>query len=108
MVGSLFKVCESYSESHLYFKEHLVKEHPVPCTLERRRDRFPSLVPRRERVLCIAASSTPSERVFIYTGNVVTNKSCQFTAETVNMLVTPSQNVDCFDWELETKKKVKF
>jgi hypothetical protein len=25
LVGSIFKVCESYSESHLYLKEHIVK-----------------------------------------------------------------------------------
>jgi hypothetical protein len=30
VVGSLFKVCESYSEDHLYLKEHFVKEDPVP------------------------------------------------------------------------------
>jgi hypothetical protein len=28
VVGSLFKVCESYSKAHLYLKAHLVKEHP--------------------------------------------------------------------------------
>jgi hypothetical protein len=33
MVGSLFKVCESYSESHLYLKEHLVREHPAPSNV---------------------------------------------------------------------------
>jgi hypothetical protein len=30
VVGSLFNVCESYSEAHLYLKEHLVTEDPVP------------------------------------------------------------------------------
>jgi hypothetical protein len=33
MVGSLFKVCESYSEARLYLKEHIVKEHPVPSNV---------------------------------------------------------------------------
>jgi hypothetical protein len=33
VVGSLFKVCESYSESHLYVKEHFVKEHPSPLNV---------------------------------------------------------------------------
>jgi hypothetical protein len=33
LVGSLFKVCESYSEAHLYLKEHFVKEHPVPMNV---------------------------------------------------------------------------
>jgi hypothetical protein len=32
-VGSLFKVCESYSEAHLYVKEHFVKEHPAPLNV---------------------------------------------------------------------------
>jgi hypothetical protein len=30
VVESLFKVCESYSEVHLYLKEHFVNEHPTP------------------------------------------------------------------------------
>jgi hypothetical protein len=30
VLGSLFKVCESYSEAHLYLKEHFVKEDPTP------------------------------------------------------------------------------
>jgi hypothetical protein len=30
VVGSLLKVCESYSEAHLYLKDHLMKEDPVP------------------------------------------------------------------------------
>jgi hypothetical protein len=33
VVGSLFKVCESYSEAHLYLKEHFVKEHPIPLNV---------------------------------------------------------------------------
>jgi hypothetical protein len=30
VVGSLFKVCESYSEAHLNLKEHFMKYHPPP------------------------------------------------------------------------------
>jgi hypothetical protein len=33
VVGSLFKVRESYSEAHLYLKEHFIKEHPTPSTV---------------------------------------------------------------------------
>jgi hypothetical protein len=33
VAGSLFKVWESYSESHFYLKEHLVKEHPAPSNV---------------------------------------------------------------------------
>jgi hypothetical protein len=33
MVGSLFKVCESYSEAHLYLNEHFIKEHPAPSNV---------------------------------------------------------------------------
>jgi hypothetical protein len=61
----------------------------------------------RVLVLCIVASSAPSERVFSCAGNVVTNKRCRLTAETVNILVTLSQNAECIDWELETKKRIK-
>jgi hypothetical protein len=30
---SILKVCESYSEAHLYLKEHFVKEHPTPSNV---------------------------------------------------------------------------
>jgi hypothetical protein len=30
VVGSLFKVCESYSKDHLYLRAYFVKEDPVP------------------------------------------------------------------------------
>jgi hypothetical protein len=33
VVGLLFKVCESYSEAHLYLKEYIVKEHPTPSNV---------------------------------------------------------------------------
>jgi hypothetical protein len=33
VVGSLFKVCDSYSEAHLYLKEHFVKEHSTPLNI---------------------------------------------------------------------------
>jgi hypothetical protein len=33
VVGSLFKVCESYSEAHLYLNEHFVKEDPAPLNV---------------------------------------------------------------------------
>jgi hypothetical protein len=33
VVGSLFKVCESYSEARLYLKEHFVKEDPAPLDI---------------------------------------------------------------------------
>jgi hypothetical protein len=55
-----------------------------------------------ERVPCIFVSSTPSER------NVVTNKRCRLTAETVNILVTLSQNAECIAWEVETEIRIKF
>jgi hypothetical protein len=33
VVGSLFKVCESYSEAHLYLKKHFINEHPAPSNV---------------------------------------------------------------------------
>jgi hypothetical protein len=33
VVGSLLKVCESYSEAHLYLNEHFVKEQPAPSNI---------------------------------------------------------------------------
>jgi hypothetical protein len=33
VVGLLFKVCESYSEAHLYLKEHFIQDHPAPSNV---------------------------------------------------------------------------
>jgi hypothetical protein len=33
VVGSPFKLCESYSEAHLYLKENFVKENPAPSNV---------------------------------------------------------------------------
>jgi hypothetical protein len=33
VVWSLFKVCESYSEAHLYLKDSFVREHPAPLNV---------------------------------------------------------------------------
>jgi hypothetical protein len=33
VVGSLFKVCESYSEAHLCLKEYFIKDHPAPSNV---------------------------------------------------------------------------
>jgi hypothetical protein len=33
VVGSLFKVCDSYSKSHLYLKENFVQDHPAPSNV---------------------------------------------------------------------------
>jgi hypothetical protein len=37
VVGLLFKVCESYSEAHLYLKGNFVKESPPPPGGEKKR-----------------------------------------------------------------------
>jgi hypothetical protein len=33
VVGSLFKVCGSYSEAHLYLKENFFQDHPAPSNV---------------------------------------------------------------------------
>jgi hypothetical protein len=33
VIGSILKVCESYSKSHLYLKGNFVKEHPAPSNV---------------------------------------------------------------------------
>jgi hypothetical protein len=43
--------------------------------------------------------------VFSCAGNVVANKRCRLTAETINMLVTLSHHADCIEWEMEAKQK---
>jgi hypothetical protein len=52
VVVSLFKVRESYSEAHLYLKEHFVKEDPVPldtAAIDPPRSQGGSIVPSHTR-----------------------------------------------------------
>jgi hypothetical protein len=48
-------------------------------------------------VLCIVASSSPSERVFSCGANTVTNKRCRLSPEMVNILVTLKENSELID-----------
>jgi hypothetical protein len=61
VVGSLFKVCESYSESDLYLKEHFVQEHPTPPNVAAA-DSPPSFT----KVASLSRPSPPRKREAIY------------------------------------------
>jgi hypothetical protein len=52
-------------------------------------------------MLCIVASSPPSERVFSCRGNIVTNKMCNFPPCMVNVLVTLKENIAMVDWAID-------
>jgi hypothetical protein len=61
VVGSLFKVCESYSEAHLYLKEHFVPEHPIPLNVA-----LTDSPPYFTNVASSSPSSPPGKREAIY------------------------------------------
>jgi hypothetical protein len=62
VVGSLFKVCDSYSKAHLYLKERFVKEHPAPSNVAAT-DSPPSFT----KVASLSPSAPPQgEREAIY------------------------------------------
>jgi hypothetical protein len=68
VVGSLFKVCESYSEAHLYLKENFVKEHPAPLN-------SPPLFP--EGGLFVSARPTIGEKKRYFQGPYVRPRRAQ-------------------------------
>jgi hypothetical protein len=61
VVGSLFKVCESYSEAHLHLKEHFIQDHPAPSNVAST-DSPPSLT----KVAFSSPSAPPGKREAIY------------------------------------------
>jgi hypothetical protein len=63
--------------------------------------KYPSIWQFAKRVLCIVAYSATSERVFSCGGNIVTNKYCRLSPNTVNTLVALSQHLELVDWGLQ-------
>jgi hypothetical protein len=57
------------------------------------------------RVLCISASSAPSERVFSFGGNIVKHKRCILSLDIVNVLVTLKENFGMIGWGLGMNEK---
>jgi hypothetical protein len=77
------------------------------CALVWRREhhvKYPHIWKFSNPVLCIVASSAPSERVFSCGGNIVTNKYCRLSPDTLNTLITLSQNLAVVDWGLQDEK----
>jgi hypothetical protein len=56
-------------------------------------------------MLCISASSAPSQRVFDCGSNIVTHKRCNSSPDTVNVLATLKENFDMIDWGLDRNEK---
>ena len=56
-------------------------------------ERFPSISRLARQLLCIPASSVPSERVFSVSGNIVTKKRANLKPDNVNMLVFLNKNL---------------
>lgn len=54
--------------------------------------RFPIISQIARKILCIPATSIPSERVFSTAGNIVTSKRSCLSSRNVNMLIFLSQN----------------
>ena len=55
--------------------------------------RFPKLSSLAKTLLCIPATSVPSERIFSIAGNIVTKKICSLNPENVDMLIFMNKNL---------------
>ena len=79
--------------------EHFQKEHaldPDSNALEwwkKNAERLPTLSRLARQLLCIPATSVPSERIFSISGNIVTKKRASLKPENVDMLVFLNKNL---------------
>ena len=56
-------------------------------------ERFPTLSRVARQLLCIPATSVPSERIFSTAGNIVTKKRASLKPDNVDMLVFLNKNL---------------
>jgi hypothetical protein len=92
----LDNIPSSSIESELdYFKREptLDPDSDPLCWWKRNEDRFSTLSKVAKQLLCIPASSVPSERVFSTAGNIVTKKRASLTPSNVDMLIFLNKNL---------------
>ncbi|XP_061578913.1 E3 SUMO-protein ligase ZBED1-like [Cololabis saira] len=76
-----------HQEVFAYFGEHPLSKKENPLTWwEKNAARYPTLAELARSLLCIPATSTPSERLFSAAGNIVSKKRASLTPEHVDML----------------------
>lgn len=56
------------------------------------RSKYPRLAKMAYRYLCIAATSTPSERIFSASGHLTSDKRCRLTPDNANLLLFLNKN----------------
>ena len=81
-------------EVSLYRAENEVKRSGDPLFWWKTNEhRFPTLAKLARKVLCIPATSVPSERLFSAAGNIITKKRASLDPENVDCLCFLSQNL---------------
>ena len=71
----------------MYFGAHPLSKKENPLTWwEKNAARYPTLAELARSLLCIPATSTPSERLFSAAGNIVSKKRASLSPEHVDML----------------------
>ncbi|XP_049447563.1 E3 SUMO-protein ligase ZBED1-like [Epinephelus fuscoguttatus] len=76
-----------HQEVYMYFGEHPLSKKENPLTWwEKNAARYPTLAELARSLLCIPATSTPSERLFSAAGNIVSKKRASLSPEHVDML----------------------
>ena len=59
---------------------------------------YPMIARLAKRVLCIPATSTPSERIFSLAGNIVSNKRSQLSHSSIDHLIFLNTNFELTKW----------
>lgn len=71
----------------MYFGEHPLSKKENPLTWwEKNAASYPTLAEQARSLLCIPATSTPSERLFSAAGNIVSKKRASLSPKHVDML----------------------
>ena len=75
----------------MYFGEHPLSKKENPLTWwKKNAAHYPTLAKLAKSLLCIPATSTPSERLFSAAGNIASKKGASLSPEHVDMLTIPS------------------
>jgi zinc finger BED domain-containing protein 1 (E3 SUMO-protein ligase ZBED1) len=71
-----------------YFREAVASPHSSPLEWWKANElNYPNLCNHAKQVLCIPASSVPSERVFSAAGLLINRLRCRLSSEHVDMLL---------------------